>query len=36
MFVRLQWWKEFREDGLQNYGDLMSYYLVKNLPKEKS
>lgn len=34
MFIRLHWWKEFREDGLQNYGDLMSKYLVKKLSKK--
>lgn len=34
MFIRLHWWKEFRADGLQNYGDLMSLYLVKKLSKK--
>jgi hypothetical protein len=34
MFIRLHWWKEFRKDGLQNYGDLMSKYLVKKISKK--
>ena len=34
MIVRLHWWKEFRKDGLQNYGDLMSKYLVQKLSKK--
>lgn len=31
MILRLHWWKEFRNDGLQNYGDLMSKFIVKRL-----
>ena len=34
MLIRLHWWKEFRKDGLQNYGDLMSKYLVQKLSKK--
>lgn len=34
MLIRLHWWKEFRSDGLQNYGDLMSKYLVRKLSKK--
>lgn len=35
MWIRLHWWKEFREDGLQNYGDLMSKYLVEKISGKK-
>lgn len=31
MILRLYWWKEFRKDKFQNYGDLMSRYIVKKL-----
>lgn len=34
MFIRLHWWKEFNQNGLQNYGDLMSFYLVKKISKK--
>ena len=34
MIIRLHWWKEFRDDGLQNYGDLLSKYLVEKLSKK--
>jgi len=29
MAVRLYWWQEKRSDGNENYGDLLSKYLVK-------
>ncbi|OEK08845.1 hypothetical protein A8C32_00790 [Flavivirga aquatica] len=35
MIIRLHWWKEFRADKLQNYGDLMSKYLVEKFSKKK-
>ena len=35
MIIRLHWWKEFRRDGFQNYGDLMSKYLVEKISGKK-
>jgi len=31
MILRLYFWQEKREDGLENYGDLMSKFIVKRL-----
>ncbi|MFD1163090.1 polysaccharide pyruvyl transferase family protein [Hwangdonia seohaensis] len=35
MKIRLFWWQEKREDRRENYGDLMSKYLVEKISKEK-
>ncbi len=35
MNIRLYWWQEKREDGRENYGDLMSKYLVEKISNKK-
>lgn len=35
MSIRLFWWQEKRKDGKENYGDLLSKYLVKKISNKK-
>ncbi|AUP78184.1 polysaccharide pyruvyl transferase family protein [Flavivirga eckloniae] len=35
MGIRLFWWQGKRQDGRENYGDLMSKYLVEKISNEK-
>lgn len=35
MAIRLYWWQENRADGKQNYGDLLSKYLVEKISNKK-
>ena len=35
MKIRLYWWQEKRENGKENYGDLMSKYLVEKIANKK-
>lgn len=35
MKIRLFWWQEKRENGKENYGDLMSKYLVEKISNKK-
>ena len=35
MRIRLFWWQEKRESGKENYGDLLSKYLVEKISKKK-
>lgn len=35
MAIRLYWWHEKRASGLENYGDLLSKYLVEKISKQK-
>lgn len=35
MKIRLYWWQEKRKDGRENYGDLMSKYLVEKISGKK-
>jgi hypothetical protein len=33
--IRLYWWQEKRKNGKENYGDLMSKYLIEKISKRK-
>ncbi|MDD7885191.1 polysaccharide pyruvyl transferase family protein [Flavivirga sp. 57AJ16] len=35
MKIRLFWWQEKRKNGKENYGDLMSKYLIEKISKRK-
>ncbi|CAH8295308.1 polysaccharide pyruvyl transferase [Mariniflexile fucanivorans] len=35
MGIRLYWWREKRKNGLENYGDLLSKYLVEKISNKK-
>lgn len=35
MAIRLYWWHENRSSGLENYGDVLSQYLVEKISKQK-
>ncbi len=35
MAIRLYWWQENRDDGKENYGDLLSKYLVEKISNKR-